>query len=109
MNKIIAAITTAAWIAGIVLVILQQGLTPAILVPLAIGITGLTLVAVSTLRQAQKEQRNQLVVMMITPAIVGSASVPLYATQPVIAFSVLAASFAVVTVVLAFVGSRRTA
>lgn len=109
MTRITATIATASWLAAITIAVLAQQLTAWLMVPFVIGIIGFSLVAARVLRQANKAQRNKLIGLLVAPAIVGSAAVPLYANQPVFALSVLAGTFAVVTIALAAADARRVA
>ncbi|MEF3322863.1 hypothetical protein PV375_04115 [Gulosibacter sp. GYB002] len=109
MTRLAAATATASWLTAIAIVVLAQQLTIWALVPFVIGIAGLSLVAARVLGQIDKSQRNKFIPLLVAPAIVGSAAVPLYANQPVLAFSLLAGTFAVVTIALAAAAERRTA
>lgn len=109
MTRLAAALATASWLIAIAIVVLAQQLTIWALVPFVIGIAGLSLVAARVLGQADKSQRNKFIPLLVAPAIVGSATVPLYANQPVFAFSLLAGTLAVVTIVLTVTTERRTA
>ncbi len=109
MTRITATIVTASWLVAITIAVLAQQLTAWVMMPFVIGIIGFSLVAARVLRQADRSQRNKLIPLLVAPAIVGSAAVPLFSNQPVLAFSVFAGTFAVVTIALAAADARRTA
>lgn len=109
MIRITAAISIASWLVTIAIAASTQQLTAWIMAPFVIGILSFSLVAARVVGRAEKSQRNSLAMLLVAPAIIGGATVPLYASLPVLAFSLLAGAFAVVTVVLAVAAEKRAA
>lgn len=109
MYRVFTGLATISWLSSIVIVAVNQGLAPLVVVPMLLGVAGLAMTAARAVRYATKHQRSALSAVLLGPAIVGAATTPMYGFAPVTAFVLLAVAFVVVTVVIGVLGERNLA